>query len=92
MSLEEVSPSLADGVNEELSSPTPQSNEYLIAHIQNNKNHKKIRDELGIKEMEDLTYSILYFGSIPGDISKELLKEKEKALRRKVKGLKVQLQ
>jgi hypothetical protein len=31
----------------------------------------------------------LYFGSIPGDISKELLKEKEKALRRKVKGLKV---
>ena len=37
-------------------------------------------------------YSILYFGSTPGDISKELLKEKEKALRRKVKGLKVQLQ
>jgi hypothetical protein len=29
---------------------------------------------------------------VPGDISKELIKEKEKALRRKVKRLKVQLQ
>ena len=72
-------------------SPTPQSYEFLTTHISTSKNHKKIRDELGIKEFEDQNYSVLYFGSIPGDISKELLKEKEKALRRKVKGLKVQL-
>lgn len=64
----------------------------LIQHIQTNKHHKKMREELGIKEIEDLCFSILYFGSTPGDISKELLKEKEKALRRKVKRLKVQLQ
>ena len=47
---------------------------------------------MGIKEIEDLNFSILFFGSSPGDISQELLKEKEKALRRKVKRLKLQLQ
>ncbi len=52
------------------------------------KSHKKTRDELGIKEIEDLSFSILSFYSQPGDIEKELLKEKEKALKRKVKRIK----
>jgi hypothetical protein len=39
-----------------------------------------------------MCFSILSFSSSPGDISKELIKEKEKALKRKVKRLKVQLQ
>jgi len=38
-----------------------------------------------------MCFSILSFSSSPGDISKELIKEKEKALKRKVKRLKVQL-
>lgn len=52
------------------------------------KAHKKTRDELGIKEVEDFSYSIFTFTSVPGDIEKELLKEKEKALKRKVKRIK----
>ena len=60
--------------------------------MQQNKHHKKVRDELGIKEVEDHCFSVLSFNSIPGDISKELLKEKEKALRRKSKKLKMMLQ
>ena len=43
-----------DGLNEDLnSSPNPFNHEFLITHISSNKNHKKIRDELGIKEFED---------------------------------------
>jgi hypothetical protein len=57
------------------------------AHVQT-KSHKKTRDELGIKEIEDLQFSVLNIQSIPGDIEKELIKEKEKALKRKVKRLK----
>lgn len=57
------------------------------AHVQM-KSHKKTRDELGIKEIEDLSFSIISFFSQPGDIEKELLKEKEKALKRKVKRIK----
>ena len=52
------------------------------------KSHRKTREELGIKENEDFFYSIFAFNSTPGDIEKELLKEKEKALKRKVKRLK----
>ena len=52
------------------------------------KSHKKIREELGIKENEDFQFSILTMQSIAGDIEKELLKEKEKALKRKVKRIK----
>lgn len=48
-------------------------------------------NDLGIKELEDLSFSILRFQSNPGDISKELIKEKEKALKRKVKRLKILL-
>jgi hypothetical protein len=50
-----------------------------------------MKEDLGIKELEDYCFSILHFGSSPGDITKELTKEKEKALKRKVKRLKVQL-
>lgn len=65
----------------------------LIAqHFSSNKTHRKLRDDLGIKEIEDHCFSILSFYSAPGDISRELLKEKEKALKRKAKRLKVQLQ
>lgn len=52
------------------------------------KSHKKTREDLGIKENEDLQLSIISLQSQPGDIEKELLKEKEKALKRKVKRLK----
>lgn len=55
------------------------------------KSHKKTREELGIKENEDMQNSILCFQSLPGDIEKELQKEKEKALKRKVKRIKVQM-
>lgn len=37
-------------------------------------------------------FSILTFSSSPGDISKELSKEKEKALKRKVKSMRVKWQ
>ena len=52
------------------------------------KSHKRARDELGIKESEDLQYTVFSFHSAPGDIEKELLREKEKALKRKVKRIK----
>ena len=59
----------------------------MEVHVQI-KSHKKTREELGIKEAEDLSFSIVSVNSQPGDIEKELLKEKEKALKRKVKRLK----
>ncbi|CDW90779.1 UNKNOWN [Stylonychia lemnae] len=62
----------------------------IEAHTQL-KSHKKTRDELGIKEVEDLQFSIISMNSQPGDIEKELLKEKEKALKRKVKRIKTQM-
>jgi hypothetical protein len=64
----------------------------VVQHVQKNKNHKKKAEDLGIKEFEDHCFSIFNFNSQPGDISKELVKEKEKALKRKVKRLRVQLQ
>jgi hypothetical protein len=64
---------------------------YLITHVRDNKHHKKICNDLGIKEIEDMCFSILSFHSTPGDISKELIKEKEKALKRKVKKLRLTL-
>ena len=67
--------------------PEPQSNE---THIQS-KAHKKVRDDLLIKEIEDYQLSILVIHSAPGDIEKELNKEKEKALKRKVKRIKQQM-
>ena len=48
--------------------------------------------DLGIKEYEDISYSILNFTSTPGDITRDLDKEKEKALKRKVKRLRLQIQ
>lgn len=41
--------------------------------------------------MEDLSLSIVVIQSVPGDIEKELVKEKEKALKRKVKRIKAQM-
>ena len=49
----------------------------------------KKRESLNIKEAEDLAFSMLLFSSEPGDIEYELRKEKEKALKRKVKRLKI---
>jgi len=59
--------------------------------VQTSKHHKKQREDLGIKEIEDQCFSILSFYSSPGDISRELIKEKEKALKRKVKRLRAQI-
>ena len=44
-----------------------------------------------IKDLEDYQLSILVMHSAPGDIEKELTKEKEKALKRKVKRIKQQM-
>ena len=44
-----------------------------------------------IKDFEDFQLSILVIHSAPGDIEKEMLKEKEKALKRKVKRIKAQM-
>lgn len=41
--------------------------------------------------IEDLSFSLLVFSSQPGDISTELKKEKDKALKRKVKRIKAQI-
>ena len=53
------------------------------------KSHLKRRDDLQIKESEDCSLSMIVFNSQPGDIKPELLKEKEKALKRKVKRIKL---
>ena len=45
-----------------------------------------------MKEVEDISLSQLVFTCEPGDITEELNKEKEKALRRKVKRIKTQIQ
>jgi hypothetical protein len=50
----------------------------------------KKREELQIKEQEDLMLSMLVMNSIPGDIEEELKLEKEKALKRLVRRLKTQ--
>ncbi len=55
------------------------------------KSHKRTRDDMGIKDHEDLQFSIFSFSSQPGDIEKELLREKEKALKRKWKRIKAQM-
>jgi hypothetical protein len=55
------------------------------------KSHKKTREELWIKEWESLQYSIIVFHTVTGDIDKELHKEKEKALKRKVKRIKAEM-
>jgi hypothetical protein len=53
--------------------------------------HLRKRDDLGIKEAEDLLLSMVVFNSTPGGIEAELIKEKEKALKRKVKRIKQQI-
>lgn len=63
----------------------------MVEHHLAMKVHKKQRDELLIREIEDQIYSILLLHSTPGDIDKELIKEKEKALKRKVKRIKAQM-
>ena len=55
------------------------------------KPHIKRREDLSLKETEDLNLSMLVFSSTPGEITTELLKEKEKALKRKVKRIKQQI-
>jgi hypothetical protein len=50
--------------------------------------HIKRREDLSLKETEDFNLSMLVFSSTPGEITTELLKEKEKALKRKVKRIK----
>jgi hypothetical protein len=48
----------------------------------------KIREDNGIKEVEDICFSILQLSSLPGDIAEEVRKEKEKALKRSAAKLK----
>jgi hypothetical protein len=48
----------------------------------------KIREDNGIKEVEDICFSILQVSSTPGDIAEEVRKEKEKALKRSAAKLK----
>jgi len=55
------------------------------------KAHKKIREELQIKDHEDYSFSIISFHSLPSQIDRELLREKEKALKRNHKRLKQQI-
>jgi len=59
-------------------------------HFQS-KSHLRKRESLSIKEVEDHAFALLDFHSQPGDITSELKKEKEKALKRKVKKLKMQI-
>jgi hypothetical protein len=61
----------------------------ILEHYQS-KGHLKKREELQIKEQEDLTMSMLVLCSCPGDIEEELKLEKEKALKRLVRRLKSQ--
>jgi hypothetical protein len=53
------------------------------------KAHIKKRTELDIKENEDLQLSMITLTSSPGGIENELKLEKEKALKRLVKRIKV---
>lgn len=55
------------------------------------KSHVRRRDELQLKETEDLQFSTIAFSSTPGDISDVVHKEREKALKRKVKRIRQQL-
>lgn len=57
----------------------------------NSKAHVRIRDSYSIKDTEDMAYSLLVFSSQPGEIELELRKENEKALKRKVKRLKMSM-
>lgn len=52
------------------------------------KAHVKIRDENGIKEAEESCSVMLQVVSIPGEVTEEIRKEKEKALKRQSARLK----
>jgi hypothetical protein len=52
------------------------------------KAHVKIRDENGIKEVEENSFAIMQVVSTPGEVTDEVRKEKEKALKRQSARLK----
>ena len=55
------------------------------------KSHKKVRDELGISEQEDIQLSPIILKSSPGSIEDELQKLKESSMKAKYKKLKQQM-
>ena len=55
------------------------------------KEHLKLRDDLGLKEDEDLEMSIMKLVSAPGDITEELQKEREEGIKSKFKKIKQQM-
>ena len=62
----------------------------VLDHI-NMKSHKKVRDELGISEQEDIQLSPIILKSSPGSIEDELQKLKESSMKVKYKKLKQQM-
>ena len=62
----------------------------VLDHI-NMKSHKKVRDELGISEQEDIQLSPIILKSSPGSIEDELQKLKESSMKAKYKKLKQQM-
>lgn len=62
----------------------------LMDHF-STKSHKKVRDELGLKENEDLTLSPLILTSKPGSIENEITKLQESSMKIKYKKIKQQM-
>lgn len=62
----------------------------VIDHF-GSKSHKKIRDELGLKEKEDLSISPLILWSSPGSIDDSLAKLRENAMKIKYRKIKQQM-
>lgn len=60
------------------------------AHFES-KSHKRIRDEIGLKESEDLEISPIVLKATPGSIEEELQKLRESAMKVKYKKLKQQM-
>ena len=55
------------------------------------KSHKKVRDELGLEEQEDLNLSPIILTSRPGSITNEIQKLQESAMKVKYKKIKQQM-
>lgn len=70
--------------------PSEEVRVAINEHFQS-KAHLRFREDNGIKEAEDICFSILQVSSVPGDIAEEVRKEKEKALKRSAAKLKKQI-
>lgn len=73
---------LCEGLVVDLVDKSQEEVKNAIADHFSSKAHVRIREENGIKEVEDLCFSMLIVASAPGDIAEEVRKEKEKALKR----------